>query len=71
MKKYTVYFEIGGRKMRSIVLANSEIEAKQRIADKITFHKIEEEKIQSFENIDFGEMEDVFNSIFGNSFKTK
>lgn len=37
---YEVYFEIGGKKMRTTVMAESEEKAKTRVKEKIKFHKI-------------------------------
>lgn len=44
MKEYTVYFEIYGKKMKTTIFAENESNAKQVIARKIIFHKIEEVK---------------------------
>ena len=41
---YTVYFEIFGKKMKTTVYASSVAEAKQRVMDKIIFHKIEADR---------------------------
>lgn len=38
-KNYTVYFEIGGKKMKTKVLANSTTDAQTKVKDKIIFHK--------------------------------
>lgn len=38
-KKYSVYFEIYGKKMKAKVLAESMTEAQQKVKDKIIFHK--------------------------------
>jgi hypothetical protein len=40
MKKYDVYFEIYGKKMKAKVFADSMTEAKMKITEKIIFHKI-------------------------------
>jgi hypothetical protein len=39
--KYTVYFEIGGKKMKTEVEADNEENAKYKIYGKIKFHKVE------------------------------
>ena len=39
--KFTVWFEIFGKKMKTEVYATSVAEAKQKVKDKIIFHKIE------------------------------
>jgi hypothetical protein len=56
--KYTVYFELYGKKMKTIVNAKSEHEAKELVKSKIIFHRIES-------RIDDDEMLDHFASIFG------
>ena len=43
MKTYIIYFEIFGKKMKTIIEADSKSEAKQNVKDKIIFHKIEGE----------------------------
>lgn len=40
IKKYDVYFEIYGNKMKTTVTANSESEAKNKIKNKLKFHKV-------------------------------
>lgn len=40
MKTYIIYFEIFGKKMKTIIEADSKKEAKQKVKDKIIFHKI-------------------------------
>lgn len=49
MKKYMVYFEFFGRKMKIEVIAENEQEAKDQIKDRLIFHRID------IENIDFGD----------------
>ena len=39
--KYTVYFEIYGKKLKTEVNAKNEMEAKETIKNKIIFHKLE------------------------------
>ena len=52
MKQYTIYFEIFGKKMKTTIQANSELDAKQKLKDKIVFHKVEEfDFIDSFRKI--------------------
>lgn len=41
MKTFTVYFSIFGRKMKHTLKADTELEARMLIRDKIIFHKIE------------------------------
>jgi hypothetical protein len=38
--KYTVYFEIFGKKMKYMVEATSEDEARSKIVEQIIFHKV-------------------------------
>lgn len=40
-KTYIIYFEIFGKKMKTTIDANSQKEAKQKVKDKIIFHKID------------------------------
>ena len=40
MKTYTIYFEIYGKKMKTVVSAYNEEEAKLHIRNKINFNKI-------------------------------
>ena len=40
MKEFTVYFEIYGKKMKTTITAESEIEARISIRNSITFHKV-------------------------------
>lgn len=42
MKQYTIYFELFGKKMKTTIEAISEAEAKNKLKEKIIFHKIEE-----------------------------
>jgi hypothetical protein len=39
--KYKVYYEIGGHKMKSDVNARGENDARNKILDKLFFHRIE------------------------------
>ena len=41
MNKYHVYFEIYGKKMKATVEATSFKDAKDKVKDKIIFHKVE------------------------------
>ena len=52
--KYTIYFELFGKKMKTTIDAKSIEDAKQKVKDKILFHKIEPD-----ENIDF--LKNIFN----------
>ena len=53
MKKYTIYFEIFGKKLKTTVLAENKEHAKEIIKNKIVFYRIDEE----IEN-------DIFDSFF-------
>lgn len=57
---YTVYFEIYGKKMKVMVMATSETEAKEKVSKKIIFHKVEKAKS------DFNTCMASFNDIFKN-----
>lgn len=52
--KYTIHFELFGKKMKTTVDARSIEDAKQQVRNKIVFHKIQPE-----ENIDF--LKNIFN----------
>ena len=41
MSKYTVYFELYGKKMKTTVEAENEEQAKNKITNKIKFYKVE------------------------------
>jgi 1-deoxy-D-xylulose 5-phosphate reductoisomerase len=66
MKKYKVYFEIYGKKMATIVNANNEIEAKEKIHKKIIFHKIirDKKKSDNIEDEDINSVLDELAKIF-------
>jgi len=56
MKKFKVYFEIFGKKMKTSITANSKEEAKQLLMEKIIFHKVEVDedfKLQDEDVLDF------------------
>jgi hypothetical protein len=61
MKKYILYFELFGKKMKSEVNATSEIDAKQKILDKVIFHKIQIE--DCYHKNDMKEIFDMFANI--------
>ena len=63
-KKYTVYFELYGKKMKTVVDARDTIDAKNIIKDKIIFHKIEADKSNDIKDAFDGFPED-FKNIFG------
>jgi uncharacterized lipoprotein YehR (DUF1307 family) len=63
-KKYTVYFELYGKKMKTEVYARDSVEAKNIIKDKIIFHKIEADKSNDIKNA-FDSIPDEFKTIFG------
>lgn len=54
MNEYTIYFEIFGKKMKYICMAESESEAKQMLYSKIKFERIESEPITNdSDEVDF------------------
>lgn len=55
MKNYIVYFEMFGKKMKTTILAETETEAKQKVTDKIKWHKVVEKP-----NDVFNESTDMF-----------
>lgn len=48
MKNHDVFFEIGGKKMRTRVLADNAEQAKQKVIDKLIFHRVEVPKDEPF-----------------------
>ena len=56
-KKYTVYFEIFGKKMKTEVKAHDPAKARQKVIDKLIFHKVEVK-----DNV--GDIPDIFKDIF-------
>ena len=59
MKKYNIYFEIYGKKLKTTVNANDPQEAMNLVKNKIIFHKIEEEK-----RTDVDDFVDTIKSVF-------
>ena len=51
--KYTVYFEIYGKKLKATVEASDEKDAKYVIMKKIIFHKVEEHLTSTNNGFDF------------------
>lgn len=53
MRKYKLYFEFYGKKMQTTVIAKSELEAKKKVKDNLTFLKIvpEEDPVEFLKNI--------------------
>jgi hypothetical protein len=49
MKKYIVYFEIFGKKMKTEVFAMNEEQAMIAVKNKIIFHKVNSEAEESFD----------------------
>lgn len=47
MTKYSVYFEIGGKKLKIVVEAKGASDAKEIIKNKIIFHKVKDEYIEN------------------------
>lgn len=48
MKNYDVYFEIFGKKMKKVVLAETMTEAKQKVIQQIKWHKVIEKPNDEF-----------------------
>jgi hypothetical protein len=63
-KKYTVYFELYGKKMKTEVYAKDSVDAKKVIKDKIIFHKIEADNSNYIKDA-FDGFPDDFKTIFG------
>lgn len=64
MHKYKLYFELFGKKLVTEIVANSEIEAKVKLKDKIIFHKIEKVPIMDKDSEDiFDKIMDILNII--------
>lgn len=64
MKEFEVWFELFGKKLKTTVIADDEVIAKQRIIDKIIFHKVAEKKtVLSDEAKDFLCGDDSFNNL--------
>jgi len=61
MKGYEVFFEIGGKKMKTTVFAENQSHAKQLVQDKIIFHKI----VQDTFDEDVKEIKKMWKDIFG------
>lgn len=59
MKKYDVYFEIFGKKMKASVAAKSEEDAKAAIKEKIIFHKVHEDVFDT----DSKDLKEAFDAI--------
>ena len=59
--RYTIYFEIYGKKLKTSVVAKSEKEAKLKIIEKLNFIKVVKET-------DY-DIPDSFKDIFGDIFK--
>ena len=51
--KYTVYFEIFGKKMKTTVEAKSEEDAKYKVMGKVVWHKVVPEKTSDDDVLDF------------------
>ena len=53
MNQYKIYFEFFGRKMKTTITAKNESEAKQILARKIIFHKVEKKEPDGGPVVDF------------------
>jgi len=54
MPKYTVYFELFTKKMKTEVIAANEHEAKEIIRNKIIFYKVTDSQLDMLNHIIFG-----------------
>jgi hypothetical protein len=66
---YKVYFEVYGKKMKTIVPAKSEQSAKDWVKDRIIFHKIEITKGDSFTDTMNGFLDELDNIYKSNNKK--
>jgi hypothetical protein len=51
MNNYTIYFEIFGKKMKTEINAQSEVQAIEALKEKILVYKVEETALQKIKNI--------------------
>jgi hypothetical protein len=56
-KNFDVYFEIYGKKMKAVVMADNEQQAKELVKEKIIFHKVKKSKDE------FNDAMDIMNGI--------
>lgn len=64
MKNYDVYFEIFGKKMKTTILAETMTEAKQKVINKIKWHKVVETPQDEFnQSIDM--LDDIIDILGG------
>lgn len=47
-RNYSVYFELYNRKVKALILAESEDDARKKLLEKVIFHKIELDKTDEF-----------------------
>ena len=62
MKRYTVYFELFGKKMKTTVDAVNELQAQEYIRNQVIFHKVQQAAPTD---------DDVFNFLFDSFNKNK
>lgn len=62
-KKYILFFELYGKKMKTVIEARSASDAKNILKDKIIFHKIEVDDNKPKDN-PFDSIPDAFKDIF-------
>lgn len=66
MNKYIVYFEIYGKKMKTVVMAKNEQHAVQIVKDKIILHKVEPISLEAdFKQHDKEGTIDLLKKMFG------
>jgi hypothetical protein len=51
MNNYTIYFEIFGKKMKTEINAQSEVQAIEKLKEKIIVHRVQETALQKLKNI--------------------
>lgn len=64
--KYIIYFELYGKRMKTTVEANNELDAKAMIKQKIIFHKVEKQQEvndKSLKDLFGKDFEDIINML--------
>lgn len=51
MKNYKVYFEFMGKKMKTTILADSKVDAENKMYDEFKLHKVEEMPKDEFNQV--------------------
>lgn len=63
MKNFEIFFELYGKKMKTIIVANNETDAKKNVQDNIIFYKIIEKVDDKKDIKDFMGNNDSFNKL--------